>query len=42
VQGSAERAPFSGEELQKMLDLARKGIRKLAVIQRRAVREGIK
>jgi len=42
VQGSAERAPFTGDELQEMLEMARKGIRKLATIQRQAVREGAK
>ena len=42
VQGSAERAPFTGDELQEMLEMARKGIRKLATIQRQAVREGVK
>jgi len=42
VQGSSERAPFTAAELQDMLDMARKGIRKLAAIQRRAIREGTK
>ena len=42
VQGSAERAPFTNAELQEMLEMARKGIRKLAVIQRQAIREGVK
>ncbi|MCP4376111.1 MAG: ribonuclease PH [bacterium] len=42
VQGSAERAPFSGEQLQEMLAVAKKGIRKLIAIQRQAIREGIK
>ena len=42
VQGSAERAPFTGDQLQEMLEMARKGIRKLARIQRQAIREGIK
>ncbi|MDP6544204.1 MAG: ribonuclease PH [Phycisphaerae bacterium] len=42
VQGSAERAPFTDDELQEMLDMARKGIRKLATIQRQAIREGVK
>jgi len=42
VQGSAERAPFTGDKLQEMLEMARKGIRKLATIQRQAVREGVK
>jgi ribonuclease PH len=39
VQGSAERAPFSGEQLTEMLAVARKGIRKLITIQRTAIRE---
>ena len=42
VQGSAERAPFTGDQLQEMLAMARKGIRKLATIQRQAIREGVK
>ena len=42
VQGSAERAPFTSDELQEMLEMARKGIRKLSTIQRQAIREGVK
>ncbi len=42
VQGSAERAPFSGDQLAEMLSTAQKGIRKLITIQRTAIREGVK
>jgi len=42
VQGTAEKAPFTGSQLQEMLDLAGKGIRKLAKIQRQAIMEGVK
>lgn len=37
IQGTAERNPFSLEELEAMLALARKGIRKLIVVQRDAI-----
>jgi ribonuclease PH len=37
VQGTAERAPFSREELDLMLDLATKGITELHSLQREAV-----
>lgn len=33
IQGTAEGAPFDGEQLQSMLDLARVGIRELLAIQ---------
>ncbi|OHB74231.1 MAG: ribonuclease PH [Planctomycetes bacterium RBG_16_59_8] len=36
VQGTAERKPFSQEQLLKLLDLARKGIARLNEIQRAA------
>jgi len=42
VQGSAERAPFTGDQLQDMLSMASKGVRKLAALQRQAIREGVK
>lgn len=42
VQGSAERAPFTGQQLDNMLTMARKGIGKLVRIQRQAIREGVK
>lgn len=38
VQGTAESAAFSGEELQKMLALAQNGISELLDIQRRALK----
>ena len=37
VQGTAERAPFSRDELDKLLDLAATGIAELHDLQRRAV-----
>jgi ribonuclease PH len=37
VQGSAEGAPFSEEELIRMLALARGGIRNLVAMQKAAV-----
>ena len=40
VQGSAEGAPFSEEELIRMLTLARNGIRNLVALQKAAVAAG--
>jgi ribonuclease PH len=37
VQGTAERIPFSEEELLKLLGLARKGITELVVLQKKAI-----
>jgi ribonuclease PH len=37
VQGTAEAAPFSGEELTTMLDLAKKGIADLVRVQQMAL-----
>jgi ribonuclease PH len=37
VQGTAERAPFSGEQMSQLLDLAKKGIEQLIKIQREAL-----
>lgn len=37
VQGTAEQAPFAGEELNAMLDLARTGISQLILLQGNAV-----
>lgn len=39
VQGTAEGAPYSQDELNKMLDLAQKGIKELAELQRQALAE---
>ncbi|MGA7096240.1 MAG: ribonuclease PH [Acidimicrobiia bacterium] len=39
VQGTAEKAPFSREELDQLLDLAASGIAELHDLQRRAVSE---
>ncbi len=39
VQGTGESAPFDAGQLQTMLDLARKGIKRLMTIQRRTVGE---
>ena len=39
VQGTAEGAPFSREDLSEMLDLAASGIEELHELQRRAVEE---
>jgi ribonuclease PH len=40
VQGTAEGAPFSREEMSRMLDLAAKGIGELVAAQRAALAEG--
>ncbi len=37
VQGTAEKTPFTREELDALLDLARKGIEELVALQRRAL-----
>ena len=37
VQGTAEGHPFSGEELDKMLEIGRNGIRQLIEIQKQAL-----
>jgi ribonuclease PH len=39
VQGSAEKAPFSREELDRILDLAASGIAVLVDAQKQAVAE---
>lgn len=39
VQGTAEGAPYTQDELNKMLDLAQKGIKELAEMQRKALAE---
>jgi len=41
VQGSAEKAPFTGDQLQAMLSLAAKGVRRLATLQRSAIRKAL-
>ncbi len=38
IQGTAEASPYSKPQLEKMLALASRGIRKLIRLQRRAVR----
>jgi len=40
VQGTAERAPFSSTDLDKLLRLARRGVRQLVRIQNQALRSG--
>jgi ribonuclease PH len=40
VQGTAEGAPFSRDEMSRMLDLAAKGIAELVAAQRAALAEG--
>ena len=40
VQGTAEAAPFKRDELDRMLDLADGGIRRLIECQRAALAEG--
>jgi ribonuclease PH len=37
VQGTAETTPFSGKELQAMLSLGRKGIRRMLALQRKVL-----
>ena len=37
VQGTAEKYPFTPEQLQQMLDLARKGCDELFVAQKQAL-----
>jgi len=39
VQGTAEGAPYTQDELNKMLDLAQKGIKELTEMQRKALAE---
>lgn len=41
VQGTAEREPFSKTEMDKLLDLAKKGIKELIAVQKKNL-EGIK
>jgi ribonuclease PH len=38
IQGTAEGPPFADEQLQQMLDLARKGIREITAFQERALK----
>lgn len=40
VQGAAEEAPFAFEDLEKLLDLAKKGIKELVEAQKRCLDEG--
>jgi ribonuclease PH len=42
IQGASEARPFGDENLQAMLRLARRGIRKLLAWQRQAIAEGLK
>ncbi|MCY2932343.1 MAG: ribonuclease PH [Planctomycetota bacterium] len=42
IQGSSEGRPFGGSDLEAMLSLARRGIRRLHVLQRQAVRKRIR
>ena len=42
VQGTAEGAPFSRQQLDELLDLARKGIGELVEVQQAAIAEGLK
>jgi ribonuclease PH len=42
VQASSERTPFTREQFQQMLALARRGIGRLFGIQRNAIRKGLK
>jgi ribonuclease PH len=37
IQGTAEQMPFTGEQLDKMLELARKGCLELAAAQKKAL-----
>ena len=37
IQGTAEHRPFTPAELDKMMALARSGLRKIVAIQRRAL-----
>ncbi|HEY0543939.1 MAG TPA: ribonuclease PH [Pyrinomonadaceae bacterium] len=39
VQGTAEREPFTREEMDNLLELARRGIEQLVMIQRKALEE---
>jgi ribonuclease PH len=41
VQGTAEGEPFPRADLDRMIDLAHKGIRELAVLQRAAIAKGL-
>jgi ribonuclease PH len=42
VQGTAEGVPFSREQMDSLLDLARKGIEQLVQVQRAAIEQGTK
>jgi ribonuclease PH len=42
VQGTAEGVPFSREQMDSLLELARKGIEQLVRIQRAAIEQGAK
>jgi ribonuclease PH len=42
LQGTSEAVPFSAQELEAMLRLAKGGIRKLFRLQRQAVTQGVK
>ena len=37
IQGTAEKDPFSDEQFQAMMTLARKGIRELTELQKKAI-----
>lgn len=39
IQGTAEKEPFSEAELNKLLQLAKKGIKKIIAVQRRSLKE---
>ena len=41
VQGSSERSGFGQAQLQRLLNMARRGIRELMVLQRRAIEKGM-
>src|SRR5581483_11734922 len=42
VQGTAEGAPFTREQMDELLELAKKGIGELVRLQRQAIEEGFK
>ncbi len=42
VQGTAERSPFTREQMDQLLELAKKGIAELVQLQRYAIQEGFR
>jgi len=41
VQGTAEGLPFTREQMDELLELAKKGIAQLVQVQRQALQDGV-